>query len=135
MHEAKPITRTTRALIFLLLTSLPMLPAHPTIIERAEAQLQRSECDGCGDQCAKCKYGSAFSRWCGLRECLKGPGEICGGARNKYGVCGDGMYCRCNKCTGCSIDTLECFSGFCPVYEQQIQLRHPDNLQGLQLDK
>ncbi|NP_001161196.1 neuroparsin-like peptide precursor [Nasonia vitripennis] len=106
---------------------------HPTIIERA---VQRSECEGCGANCKQCKYGSAYSLWCGLDECLKGPGEMCGGVRNKYGECGDGMYCRCNKCTGCSIDTLECFSGFCPILEQQMQLRHQDHsMHGLQLDK
>ncbi len=127
-------SQTVHVLVLLvLLNVLPMFLGHPTIIERAE---QRSECEGCGANCKQCKYGSAFSLWCGLEECLKGPGEMCGGVRNKYGECGDGMYCRCNKCTGCSIDTLECFSGFCPILEQQMQLRHQDHsMRGLQLDK
>ncbi|XP_011504360.1 PREDICTED: neuroparsin-A-like isoform X2 [Ceratosolen solmsi marchali] len=125
-------SHTDCALVLLLLLGiLPLFLGHPTIIERGE---QRSECEGCADECEKCKYGFAFSNWCGLKECLKGPGEMCGGVRNKYGACGEGMYCRCNKCTGCSIDTLECFSGFCPIYEQ-MQLRHPEHMQGLQLDK
>ncbi|XP_058796787.1 neuroparsin-A-like [Phymastichus coffea] len=118
------------SLLLLLLCTLPMFLGHPAIIERAES---KSECEGCGDECDKCKYGSAVSRWCGVKECLKGPGEICGGAReDKYGACGDGMYCRCNKCTGCSIDTLECFSGFCPIVEHR-QFRQ--GLLGFQFDK
>ena len=30
--------------------------------------------------------------------CLKGPGDICGGIGDQYGVCGDGLACSsCNR--------------------------------------
>ena len=44
-----------------------------------------------------------YSSWphhqgvCGL--CLKGPGDICGGLGDQYGVCGAGLVCSsCNRC-------------------------------------
>ncbi|XP_014205923.1 neuroparsin-A-like [Copidosoma floridanum] len=117
-----PVSRNTCCLTLVVLLVLLLRDAltlsigrpYPTIIERSE---QRSECESCAGECDKCKYGHAFSRFCGVEECLKGPGESCGGMRNKYGECGDGMYCRCNKCNGCSSDTLECHSVVCPIYE------------------
>ena len=39
---------------------------------------------------------------CGGRGvCLKGPGDICGGLGDQYGVCGAGLVCSsCNRCEG-----------------------------------
>ena len=40
--------------------------------------------------------------------CLKGPGETCGGAQDRYGVCGPGMFCQDHMCHGCSALSQEC---------------------------
>ena len=55
-----------------------------------------------------CSYGEMMGP-CGL-VCLRGPGEMCGGAGDKYGVCGHGMECSaCNKCSGCASVSKKCF--------------------------
>ena len=55
----------------------------------------------------KCLHGTTEGP-CGAM-CLKGPGEICGGNNNMYGVCGDGLSCsNCNRCSGCSFTTFTC---------------------------
>lgn len=61
------------------------------------------------DDVSRCKYG-----WdedpCGNKICTKGPGEVCGGKHQRYGVCGEGLMCsNCNRCQGCSLRTFECF--------------------------
>ena len=39
-----------------------------------------------------------------------GPGEVCGGKHQRYGICGEGLMCsNCNRCQGCSMKTFECF--------------------------
>eukprot|EP00092_Neocalanus_flemingeri_P059109 GFUD01070560.1.p1 GENE.GFUD01070560.1~~GFUD01070560.1.p1 ORF type:complete len:121 (+),score=37.51 GFUD01070560.1:28-363(+) len=54
-----------------------------------------------------CQYGEMMGP-CG-RVCLRGPGEMCGGRGDRYGVCGGGMTCSdCNKCQECSARTGEC---------------------------
>ncbi|KAF7991177.1 hypothetical protein HCN44_002739 [Aphidius gifuensis] len=63
-------------------------------------------CQGCGVNCDNCKYGVTISS-CRVLECRKGPGDDCGGVK---GTCGEGMICICDKCIGCSINTLECAS-------------------------
>ncbi|CAL4188303.1 unnamed protein product, partial [Meganyctiphanes norvegica] len=60
-----------------------------------------------------CKFGVAMD-WCRRPVCSKGPGESCGGRWMQHGTCGTGLYCQCNRCTGCSPVTLDCFYGqFC----------------------
>ncbi|KAG8281141.1 hypothetical protein J6590_064611 [Homalodisca vitripennis] len=46
--------------------------------------------------------------FCGRIVCAKGPGMRCGGHANIMGRCGEGMQCRCERCTGCSLHTLKC---------------------------
>ena len=38
----------------------------------------------------KCTYGWEVDA-CGNQICTKGPGEVCGGKGQRYGVCGEGM--------------------------------------------
>ena len=60
-----------------------------------------------------CKYGESVDE-CGHKQCMKGPGEFCGGVNNVYGVCAPGMECSdCNRCRGCSLQTLKCFEDEC----------------------
>ncbi|XP_043274302.1 neuroparsin-A-like [Venturia canescens] len=92
-------------LTVLLVAILPICLSHPSIRTR---ESERRECQGCGRDCNKCVYGVAISPLCGVLECRKGPNERCGGHNNVKGVCGEGMLCQCEKCTGCSIDTLKC---------------------------
>ncbi|CAL4101468.1 unnamed protein product, partial [Meganyctiphanes norvegica] len=62
---------------------------------------------------SRCKFGIAQD-WCRRQVCAKGPGEQCGGRWLQHGTCGAGLYCACNRCTGCSPVTLDCFYGqFC----------------------
>lgn len=48
-----------------------------------------------------------------VRFYLQGPGQICGGPSEAWGVCGDGLICNCNRCAGCSLASLECFTNPC----------------------
>ena len=44
-----------------------------------------------------CQFGSGPGP-CGGEVCLKGPGEVCGGARDRYGKCAEGLLCSdCNR--------------------------------------
>ena len=56
-----------------------------------------------------CKYGFEVDA-CGTYFCSKGPKSYCGGKFERYGVCGEGLMCnKCNRCTGCSTKTFECW--------------------------
>ncbi|KAL7632830.1 UNVERIFIED_CONTAM: hypothetical protein RMT77_016827 [Armadillidium vulgare] len=57
-----------------------------------------------------CIYGTKRD-WCHRLVCAKGPGETCGGARMLNGLCGEGMFCSCGRCTGCANYNLKCYSG------------------------
>ncbi|XP_051166724.1 neuroparsin-A-like [Leptopilina boulardi] len=116
---------------FLLVTILPLCIAHPMIKDREEERLL---CETCGDDCDKCKFGVTFSSLCEVWQCQRGPGEICGGRGDKYGVCGDGLSCHCNKCVGCSIDSLDCYVNNC-LPRTEIQLSHPNRFNELILGK
>ncbi|KAG0729337.1 Neuroparsin-A [Chionoecetes opilio] len=48
-----------------------------------------------------CKYGTTVD-WCNNGVCAKGPGETCGGYRWSAGKCGEGTFCSCGICGGCS---------------------------------
>ena len=46
---------------------------------------------------APCPHGEREDPLCG-RQCLKGPGHVCGGRGNHYGLCGEGLTCSdCNR--------------------------------------
>lgn len=61
------------------------------------------------DDVKKCRYGWEVDP-CGNKICTKGPGEVCGGKNQRYGICGEGLMCsNCNRCQGCSLRTFECF--------------------------
>ena len=58
----------------------------------------------------ECKFG-----WeedvCGNKVCAKGPGELCGGKHNRYGICSEGLICsNCGRCSGCSYKNFVCFN-------------------------
>ncbi|KAK7086389.1 hypothetical protein SK128_025327, partial [Halocaridina rubra] len=55
----------------------------------------------------KCTYGTVRD-WCRNQVCAKGPGEACGGLFLERGKCGDGTFCSCGICSGCSSITSEC---------------------------
>ena len=40
-----------------------------------------------------CKYGESVDE-CGKKQCMKGPGEFCGGVNNIYGICAPGPIKR-----------------------------------------
>jgi len=61
------------------------------------------------DDVSQCDYGWEVDA-CGNYLCTKGPGDICGGKHMRYGICGEGLMCsNCNRCTGCSTRTFDCF--------------------------
>ncbi|XP_078035662.1 queen brain-selective protein-1 [Augochlora pura] len=64
-------------------------------------------CETCDDSCNKCEFGVTTLPSCGL-VCAQGPDDVCGGPNDEWGICGDGMYCYCNKCHGCSAKGLKC---------------------------
>ena len=75
-----------------------------------------------------CQFGSGPGP-CGGDVCLKGPGDVCGGARDRYGKCAEGLLCSdCNRyymdgerkysyglmfhvfrCQGCSLISFTCW--------------------------
>nr|UES72912.1 neuroparsin [Carausius morosus] len=63
------------------------------------------ECDREPEQA--CPFGWKRD-YCGRKVCAKGPMEMCGGRYLKWGVCGSGMECMCNRCKGCYSNTLQC---------------------------
>ncbi|XP_057371994.1 neuroparsin-A-like [Daphnia carinata] len=74
-------------------------------------------CTACADKkdCLppkNCIYG-VVKDYCGRDICAKGPGHRCGGKWNSLGTCGEGLFCSCNRCGGCSLITLECFNLTC----------------------
>ena len=61
------------------------------------------------DDASSCRYGFEVDA-CGTFFCTKGPSSYCGGKFERYGVCGEGLMCnKCNRCTGCSTKTFECW--------------------------
>ncbi|XP_017755251.1 PREDICTED: neuroparsin-A-like [Eufriesea mexicana] len=96
--------RTTIVLLTIVLL-LDKCSGYPSIREKQGIAFY---CTGCGDFCHKCEYGTVISNACGIRQCAKGPDESCGGPRELYGICGEGMRCNCNKCVGCSLEKLNC---------------------------
>ncbi|XP_032662967.1 neuroparsin-A-like [Odontomachus brunneus] len=89
---------------------------------------QPRECVGCGNECNRCKYGSTMSAFCGgIKECRRGPGEYCGGRSQSWGICGEGMICICNRCVGCSLDMLTCFSSSC-LPQQNMEHRNQHDI-------
>ncbi|XP_050732776.1 neuroparsin-A-like [Eriocheir sinensis] len=55
-----------------------------------------------------CKYGTTVD-WCNNGVCAKGPGESCGGGyRWSDGKCGEGTFCSCGLCAGCSPFDTKC---------------------------
>ncbi|XP_072749739.1 queen brain-selective protein-1 [Anoplolepis gracilipes] len=92
--------------------------SHPTLQRRQEV---RPLCVGCGDECDKCEFGFTISALCGIAECRRGPGQICGGPSEAWGVCGDGLICSCNRCAGCSLDSLTCFANRACLPHQSLE--------------
>ncbi|XP_012216947.1 neuroparsin-A-like [Linepithema humile] len=106
--------------------------AHPMIRQQHEV---RPMCMGCGDECDKCEFGSTISTLCGIRECRRGPGQICGGPSENWGVCGDGLICSCNRCAGCSLDSLTCFDNPCLPHQTLESRGHLEILNRFPIDR
>ncbi|XP_043255195.1 neuroparsin-A-like [Colletes gigas] len=91
----------------------------------------------CGNKCNDCPAGFTYSSFCGGKVCKKvsnrkvsnrkGLGEICGGLANMYGICGEGMFCKCNRCAGCSVMDLNCMQEQhdCTIHENPFDYRVP----------
>lgn len=61
------------------------------------------------NEAVNCVYGFEVDA-CGTHFCSKGPKSYCGGRFERYGICGEGLMCnKCNRCTGCSTKTFECW--------------------------
>ncbi|XP_046627081.1 neuroparsin-A-like [Neodiprion virginianus] len=110
MHTA---TQFTSALIVLL----AMIFMH----SNCEAHLRKLPLcrnrKSCEENCDDCDWGSSYAVECGFEECLKGPGDRCGGRNHMWGKCGDGLACQCNKCNGCSTTKVDrsCFNNTCAL--------------------
>ncbi len=99
-------------LVILLLLFVALFPADSSAFPRRcrEARQLRTwrQMDDSFDA-SSCKYGWETDV-CGVRRCTKGPGDLCGGKHQRYGICGEGLMCsNCNRCYGCSLKTFECF--------------------------
>ncbi|XP_076283927.1 queen brain-selective protein-1 [Lasioglossum baleicum] len=78
---------------------------HSSIKIRAEPL--PLHCELCGEFCHQCEFGAVTMPYCG-QVCAKGHGQLCGGPKDRFGICGEGMYCNCNRCHGCSEKGLAC---------------------------
>ncbi|XP_011141108.1 neuroparsin-A [Harpegnathos saltator] len=107
--------------------------AHPMIWQRQD--IRSKECTGCGNECDKCKYGVTVSALCGIEECRRGPGEYCGGPSQSWGVCGEGMFCICDRCVGCSVDFLTCFTKSCLPHQSLEQRGHHEINDGVFINR
>nr|AXF48195.1 neuroparsin [Laodelphax striatellus] len=90
-----------------LLSSIVMVLARPEWYEantRDVPVLQSgSLVNVCGD--VKCHFGGNYLRRGHETTCFcyKGPGEVCGGHDNIFGICETGLECNsCGKCVGCA---------------------------------
>lgn len=91
-------------------------------------------CEGCGDECEECQHGYVMSAACGVYECRRGPGDSCGGPSDALGVCGEGLSCLCNECTGCSFASLTCYTNTC-LPHQMVDSRNVKLLKRFALPK
>ncbi|XP_014249473.1 neuroparsin-A-like [Cimex lectularius] len=66
------------------------------------------EDNSCKPEIEKCQY-EIVTDYCGRKVCSKGPGQRCGGLSNFLGTCAKGLQCKCNKCSGCALQSLKCF--------------------------
>ncbi len=96
-------------LLALALLALAPAPVHsyPRMCRESRRRAAWQQLDGFDE--SECKYGWEMDV-CGVRQCTKGPGDLCGGKQQRYGICGEGLMCsNCNRCYGCSLKTFECF--------------------------
>ena len=62
-----------------------------------------------GDDTNNCEFGWVMDS-CLNKVCAKGPGEVCGGRHQRYGLCSQGLSCsNCDRCRGCSVYTFTCY--------------------------
>lgn len=115
-YERKPPTSSSKinfntfALLMLFLTVLLDLTviadASPYIMNNC---ILNSNLAIDANDVSSCTYGYEVDA-CGTFFCTKGPKSYCGGKFERYGVCGEGLMCnKCNRCTGCSTKTFECW--------------------------
>ncbi|XP_045122305.1 neuroparsin-A-like [Portunus trituberculatus] len=99
--SARPATLILASCLLLLLLLLPRGSAAPRCTTYDQPAPKN------------CKYGTALD-WCSNGVCAKGPGETCGGYRRQDGICGEGTYCECGHCRGCSPFDASCHDAqFC----------------------
>ncbi|KAG7204231.1 hypothetical protein KM043_002059 [Ampulex compressa] len=125
-----PQTIYTAALLTIVIMSGKSF-GYPSIRQRQDI---RPLCEGCGDACDKCEFGVTISELCGVPECRRGPGQICGGPSETWGVCGDGLICSCNRCSGCSLESLTCFPNPC-LPHKTLESRHIDKSERFPITK
>ena len=81
--------------LLLLLISCPLAPSLPHWCRQRLAH--SSHTPRPANHLNSCQFGSGPGP-CGGEVCLKGPGEVCGGARARYGNCAEGLLCSdCNR--------------------------------------
>ena len=87
-------THKTLVLTTLLLSSLTVTVARPPISSAGSSMVW---CYWALVSEDSCTWGSMLGP-CGP-VCLRGPGAVCGGAEDRYGVCGTGLTCsEDNRC-------------------------------------
>ncbi|XP_046401532.1 uncharacterized protein LOC124167596 [Ischnura elegans] len=104
-QEGSPESRGMKFIVVLLVVAVGAF-----LDRTAEAFPHCAPCpDGNCDlpQPEDCEYGMKMDA-CGRMVCARGPGQRCGGKFNILGICGDGTFCLCNRCKGCSLVTQEC---------------------------
>ncbi|OXA52283.1 Neuroparsin-A [Folsomia candida] len=87
-----------------------------TSLPRPEPRCPPCPVGGCPTPTA-CEHG-IFTDICGRHSCAKGPGDRCKVRRFRMlaqANCGDGMYCHCGVCMGCSLTTYDCYEDTCVI--------------------
>nr|CAD7448510.1 unnamed protein product [Timema bartmani]CAD7460161.1 unnamed protein product [Timema tahoe] len=101
-----PPTMYLSALLFISLTTAALL-----VISTESRSHPCTPCDEeeCEIEPAGCRYGFARDN-CNRKVCAKGPGEFCGGPSSIWGRCTDSLHCKCNRCSGCDTESVDCYN-------------------------
>ena len=78
----------SRCLVVVILCLNVMVDAAPFPRKRCPATTYPAQ----KQEDLDCKFGQTEDEY-GKKQCMKGPGEFCGGVNNVYGVCAPGMEC------------------------------------------
>ncbi|ODM95903.1 Neuroparsin-A [Orchesella cincta] len=98
-------------LLLALIVALAALMEIQVAAQRREPRCPNPPVDGWPEPTG-CDYGIARDI-CGKPSCAVGPGGMCKYKRFRASNCGEGTFCHCSRCMGCSLHSYICFETTC----------------------